>query len=156
MDTHIMPIVSVVRRILKKNEMIRNYFYLIVGLLCILFAVTHTLNGMATTLPILDTVEIENNAKVAFTYVWHIIGIENLVFGIALLIMAFRKNLLEVKFTAWLIIVILAMRWIVITSFTLLNNNGNLKQIIPDTIAIFVVIILLLLGTKVKEKISNE
>ena len=136
--------------------MIRNYFYLIVGLLCILFAVTHTLNGMATTLPILDTVEIENNAKVAFTYVWHIIGIENLVFGIALLIMAFRKNLLEVKFTAWLIIVILAMRWIVITSFTLLNNNGNLKQIIPDTIAIFVVIILLLLGTKVKEKISNE
>lgn len=156
MDTHIMPIVSVVRRILKKNEMIRNYFYLIVGLLCILFAVTHTLNGMATTLPILDTVEIENNAKVAFTYVWHIIGIENLVFGIALLIMAFRKNLLEVKFTAWLIIVILAMRWIVITSFTLLNNNGNLKQIIPDTIAIFVVIILLLLGTKVKNKISNE
>jgi len=140
----------------KKNEMIRNYFYLIVGLLCILFAVTHTLNGMATTLPILDNVEIENNTKVAFTYVWHIIGIENFVFGIALLIMAFRKNLLEVKFAAWLIIVILAMRWIVITFFTLLNNNGNLKQLIPDTVAIFVVIILLLLGTKVKERISNE
>ncbi|HJV78465.1 MAG TPA: hypothetical protein VJ602_08785 [Paludibacter sp.] len=127
-----------------------------VGLLCILFAVTHTLNGMATTLPILDNIEIENNTKVAFTYVWHIIGIENFVFGIALLIMAFRKNLLEVKFAAWLIIVILAMRWIVITFFTLLNNNGNLKQLIPDTVAIFVVIILLLLGTKVKERISNE
>lgn len=136
--------------------MIRNYFYLTVGLLCILFAVTHTLNGMATTLPILDNIEIENNTKVAFTYVWHIIGIENFVFGIALLIMAFRKNLLEVKFAAWLIIVILAMRWIVITFFTLLNNNGNLKQLIPDTVAIFVVIILLLLGTKVKERISNE
>lgn len=136
--------------------MIRNYFYLIVGLLCILFAVTHTLNGMVTTLPILDNIEIENNTKVAFTYVWHIIGIENFVFGIALLIMAFRKNLLEVKFAAWLIIVILTMRWIVITFFTLLNNNGNLKQLIPDTVAIFVVIILLLLGTKVKERISNE
>ena len=136
--------------------MIRNYFYLIVGLLCILFAVSHTLNGIETTLPILDNVEIENNTKVAFTYVWHIIGIENLVFGIALLIMAFRKNLLQVKFAAWLIILILAMRWIVITSFTLFNNNGNLKQLIPDTVAIFVVIILLLLGTKVKNKISNE
>lgn len=136
--------------------MIRNYFYLIVGLLCILFAVTHTLNGMATTLPILDNVGIENNTKVAFTYVWHIIGVENLVFGIALLIMAFRKNLLKVKFTAWLIIVILVMRWIVITVITVLNNNGNLKQLIPDAVAIFVVIILLLLGTKVKEKISNE
>lgn len=136
--------------------MIRNYFYLIVGLLCILFAVTHTLNGIATTLPILDNVGIENNTKVAFTYVWHIIGIENLVFGIALLIMAFRKNLLKVKFTAWLIIVILAMRWIVITVITVLNNNGNLKQLIPDAVAIFVVIILLLLGTKVKERIANE
>lgn len=136
--------------------MIRNYFYFIVGFLCILFAVTHTLNGIATTLPILDNVEIENNTKVAFTYVWHIIGIENFVFGIALLIMAFRKNLLQVKFAAWLIILILAMRWIVITFFTLLNNNGNVKQLIPDTVAIFMVIILLLLGTKVKNKISNE
>ena len=136
--------------------MIRNYFYLIVGLLCILFAVSHTLNGLETTLPILDNVEIENNTKVAFTYVWHIIGIENLVFGIALLIMAFRKNLSEVKFAAWLIIVILAMRWIVITFFTVLNSNGNLMQLIPDTVGIFVVIILLLLGTKVKDRVSNE
>lgn len=87
--------------------MIRNYFYLIVGLLCILFAVTHTLNGVETTLPSLDNVQIENNTKVVFTYVWHIIGIENLIFGIALLIVAFRKNLLKVKFAAWLIIVIL-------------------------------------------------
>lgn len=132
--------------------MIRNYFYLIVGLLCILFAVTHTMNGIATTLPTLNNMEIESNSKVAFVYVWHIIGIENLVFGIALIIMAFRKNLLQVKFTAWLIIAVLAMRWIVITYFTVLNNNGNFKQLIPDTIAIFVVISLLLLGTKVKDK----
>lgn len=136
--------------------MIRNYFYLIVGLLCILFAFTHTLNGVETTLSSLDNAQIENNTKVVFTYVWHIIGIENLIFGIALLIMAFRKNLLKVKFAAWLIIVILAMRWIVIAYFTVLNNDGNLKQLIPDTIAIFVVIILLLLGIKVKERISNE
>lgn len=136
--------------------MIRNYFYLIVGLLCILFAVTHTLNGVETSLSILDNAQIENDTKVAFTYVWHIIGIENLVFGIALLIMAFRKNLLKVKFTAWLIIVVLAMRWVVITCFTVLNNEGDFKQLIPDTIAISVVIILLLLGTNVKERISND
>jgi hypothetical protein len=136
--------------------MIRNYFYLIVGLLCILFSVTHTLNGIETSLSSLDNAQIENNVKVVFTYVWHIIGIENLVFGIALLIMAFRKNLLKVKFTAWLIIVVLAMRWITITYFTILNNKDNIKQLIPDTIAIFVVIILLMLGTKVKERISND
>lgn len=134
--------------------MIRNYFYLIVGLLCILFAITHTLNGVETSLSSLDSVQIENNTKVTFTYVCHIIGIENLIFGIALLIMAFRKNLLQVKFTAWLIIVVLAMRWLVIMNFTVINN-GSFKLLIPDTIAIFVVIILLFLGIRVKERILN-
>jgi len=72
--------------------MVKNYFYLIVGVLCLLFAVIHTLNGVATSLQVLNNSAIENNTKVAFTYVWHIIGIENLVFGIALLSMAFQKK----------------------------------------------------------------
>ena len=66
--------------------------------------------------------------------------------------MAFCKNMSKVKFVAWLIIVILAVRWIVITYFTMSNNNGNIKQLIPDTVAIFIVIILLFLGTKVKDR----
>ena len=136
--------------------MVKNYFYLIVGVLCLLFAVTHTLNGISTSLQVLNNSVIENNTKVAFTYVWHIIGIENLVFGIALLIMAFQKKMSKVKFATWLIIMILAMRWIVITIFTLLSNSGNVMPLIPDTAAIFIVIVLLLLGTKVKDKISNE
>ncbi|MDD2488667.1 MAG: hypothetical protein PHD62_04305, partial [Bacteroidales bacterium] len=135
--------------------MVRNYYYLIVGLLCIIFAITHTLNGITTTLPILENSEIDNNTKVVFTYVWHIIGIENFVLGIFLLIMAFMKNASKVKFTSWLIIAILSMRWIVITYFTLLNSLSSIKQLIPDTVAIFVIIILLFLGTKVKDRISN-
>jgi hypothetical protein len=74
---------------------------------------------------------------------------ENLIFGIALLIMAFQKDRATVKFTAWLIMVVLIARWIIISVFTLLGNS-NLKQLIPDTIAIFVVIILLFFGTKVR------
>jgi zinc transporter ZupT len=136
--------------------MVKNYFYLIVGVLCLLFAVTHTLNGISTSLQVLNNSVIENNTKVAFTYVWHIIGIENFVFGIALLIMAFQNKMSKVKFATWLIIMILAMRWIVITLFTLLNNSGNVMPLIPDTAAIFIVIVLLLLGTKVKDKIPNE
>ncbi|MDD2477211.1 MAG: hypothetical protein PHI32_15040 [Dysgonamonadaceae bacterium] len=137
--------------------MVRNYFYLIVGFLCVLFAVTHTLNGMETTLPILNNMEIESsNTKVAFIYIWHIIGVENLIFGIFLIFMAFCKNMSKVKFAAWLIIVILALRWSVITYFTMSNNNGNIKQLIPDTVAIFIVIILLFLGTKVKDKKIDE
>jgi uncharacterized membrane protein len=133
--------------------MVKNYFYLAVGVLCILFAVTHTVNGVTTSLQVLNNSVIENNTKVAFTYVWHIIGIENLVFGIALLIMAFQKSQSKVRFATWLIITILALRWIVITLFTMLNNSGNVMQIMPDTAAILVVIVLLVLGTRVKDKI---
>lgn len=132
--------------------MVKNYFYLIVGLFCVLFAITHTLNGVATSLQILKDSEIENNTIVTLTYVWHIIGIENLILGLALLFMAFQKNLSKVKFATWIIITILGMRWIVITFFTLLNNSGNIKQLIPDTLAFFIVIVLLLFGTKVKDK----
>lgn len=130
--------------------MVRNYFYLVVGLLCLLFAVTHTLNGLTTTLPVINNAAIDGSTKVAFTYVWHIIGIENLVFGIALMIMSVVKNRSEVKFAAWLIIVILFMRWTVIAYFTLMNGHDSITSLIPDTIAIFVVCILLFLGTRVK------
>lgn len=136
--------------------MVKNYFYLIVGVLCILFAVTHTVNGVTTTLEALDNSVVGNNVKVAFTYVWHIIGIENLVFGIALIIMAFQKSLSKVRFVAWLIITILALRWIVILSFTLMNTSTEIMQIIPDTVTIFVVITLMVLGTRVRDKVLNE
>lgn len=133
--------------------MVKNYFYLAVGVLCILFAATHTINGINSSLQVLENSTIENSTKVAFTYIWHIIGIENLVFGIALLIMAFQNSLSRVKVAALLIITILALRWIIITSFTLLNDGGNVIQVLPDTAAIFVVIMLLVLGTRVKDKV---
>ena len=133
--------------------MIRNYFYLIVGVLCILFAVTHTVNGVNTTLAALENSVMDDSSKTAFTYVWHIIGIENLVFGIALIIMAFQKSLSKVMFAAWMIITILALRWIVMSTFTMMNARAGMMQILPDTVAIFVVIILLVLGTRVRDKV---
>ena len=57
--------------------MIKNYFYLIVGFLAVLFAVTHTLNGLETALPDLDGTSIDGSTKTIFTYAWHVIGIEN-------------------------------------------------------------------------------
>ncbi len=135
------------------NKMkVRNYFYLVVGLLCVLFAATHTLNGLTTMLPIINNTAIDGSTKVVFTYVWHIIGIENLVFGVALLVMAFVKNRSKVKFSAWLIIAILFMRWTVIAYFTLMDGHDSITSLIPDTIAIYTVCLLLFFGTKVKKR----
>lgn len=120
-----------------------------------LFAVTHTVNGVNTTLEALENSVLDDSVKTAFTYVWHIIGIENLVFGIALIIMAFQKSLSKVRFAAWIIIIILALRWIAISTFTMMNSGAGIMQILPDTVAIFVVIILLVLGTRVRDKVSN-
>jgi len=130
----------------------KNIFYLIVGLLSILFTFTHTWNGLKTALPVLESAGIDGGTRVIFNYVWHVVGIENLVFGIALLIMAFNKNAEKVKFTAWVIIAVLIMRWIIITIFTVTSSEGNVVDILPDTIAIFTVVVLLVLGTRVKYK----
>ena len=132
--------------------MVKNYFYLVLGLLCVLSAVTHTLNGLGTALPVLDSATIDGSTRTVFTYVWHIIGIENLVLGIALIIMAIQKNLEKVKFTAWVIIVILIMRWVIITFFTFLNGESNIMDLLPDTLAILISVVLLFLGTRVKNK----
>jgi len=132
--------------------MVKNYFYLIVGVLAVSFAVTHTLNGLETALPVLDSATIDGSTKTIFTYIWHIVGVENLVLGIALIIMAFQKNLEKVKFTAWVIIVILILRWVIIAFFTVLNDKSNIMNLLPDTLAILTVVVLLLFGIRVKNK----
>ena len=47
--------------------------------------------------------------KTTFTYVWHFIGAENLLMGIALLVTAFQRKPSNVTFAAYLIIVILVV-----------------------------------------------
>jgi hypothetical protein len=133
--------------------MIKNWFCLIVGILCVVFAVTHTLHGLQTSLDVLGNSGLDVNTKTVFNYVWHIIGIENLIFGIVLIIMAFHKNKTQVKFTAWVFIVILLARWIVIILTTLIFNNwNNIIEVIIDSIAILIVSILLIIGTMVRNK----
>lgn len=59
------------------------------------------------------------------------------------------------KFAAWIIIALLAMRWLVIAIITLMDNGCDVIQILPDSVAIFVVIILITIGTEKKAKISD-
>ncbi len=76
--------------------MVKNYYYFIVGLLCLLFAFTHALNGYIAVLKVFETAPIDINTKTIFHYVWHIITVENLIFGIILLFMAFYNDLTKV------------------------------------------------------------
>nr|WP_102028371.1 hypothetical protein [Salirhabdus sp. Marseille-P4669] len=129
---------------------IRNYYYLIVGFLAILFAVTHAWNGQSVELPTLDIKAIPMDTQTVLTYVWHIITAENLVFGIAFLYMSFQPEQLKIRIAAWIIAAILIVRLIVILGVTVLLNVSALMDTVVDSIAIVIYVALIILGTNKK------
>ena len=130
--------------------MIKNYYYLVVGILSIVFAFTHAWNGQNSFLPIINESDIGLASKTTIFYVWHIITVENLIFGIAFMGMSIYEEVEKVKFTAWIIAIIMVARWVVIFSSTLFKNKDGIAETLIDSIAIFVLVGLIMLGTKKK------
>lgn len=126
-----------------------NYYYLVAGLLAILFSITHELNGQHNAIPLLYSGNIDIHVATTFKYIWHIITAENLIFGITFIIMAFYKDAKNVKFTAWLISAILIIRLFVITCTTLMMG-GQIKDLLVDIIAIIIYTTIILFGTRSK------
>ena len=112
--------------------MIRNYFYLVVGVLCLLSAVTHEMNGFTTLFPALSNTNIDAESKVTFNYLWHIIATENVVMGIALVLIALRKNDNAGKYIAQFVMALLAVRWASIAFSTLTADWANFTKILPE------------------------
>jgi len=135
--------------------MVVNIYYLIVGILSILFSFTHALNGQQTTLKLMGSSNMDIASKSTIFYVWHVITIENLIFGIAFIAMAFYKDQPKIKFTAWLIAIIIIARWAVIFFSTLLNNASGITGTLIDSIAIIVFVALIILGTIKKDKVHS-
>ena len=132
--------------------MIRNYFYLVVGVLCLLSAVTHEMNGFTTLFPALSNTNIDAESKVTFNYLWHIIATENVVMGIALVLIALRKNDNAGKYIAQFVMALLAVRWASIAFSTLTADWANFPKILPESIIMWVLILVLWLGTRKKEE----
>jgi hypothetical protein len=132
--------------------MIKNYYYLIVGILAILFSITHAWNGQTVVLPTLNTPPITTDTKTIFFYVWHIITAENMLFGFAFIFMAFHRDLSNVRFAAWLIAILMIVRWVVIFGGTSVHNPSGLKNTLIDSIAIVIYVSLIIMGTRIKNK----
>jgi len=125
-----------------------NIYFLIVGILSILFSITHAWNGQSAILLLIEATGVESTIKTTIFYVWHIISVENLVFGIAFLGMAFSKNQSRVKFAAWTIMSLIAARWLVLFISTLLRDITGIENLMVDSIAIIIYIGLILLGIR--------
>lgn len=132
--------------------MIKNYYYLIVGIFSILFSFTHAWNGQTTVLPVVNVSNLDLATKTTIFYIWHILTAENFIFGVSFLVMAFYKDLSKVKFTAWFIAAIMIARWGVIFGSTFNNKNG-LTDTLSDLIVIIIYVGLIILGTRIKDKI---
>ncbi|MGN0020339.1 MAG: hypothetical protein ACI35Z_06055 [Sphingobacterium hotanense] len=87
-----------------------------------------------------------------FTYVWHIITAENLIFGIAFIFMSFQSGQSKVRFTAWMIAAILVVRLMVILGVTAILDVSALTDTLIDSIAIVIYVALIILGTTMKKK----
>ncbi|GBF72967.1 hypothetical protein PA598K_01248 [Paenibacillus sp. 598K] len=134
------------------NIRIRNFYYLFAGVLAILFAVTHAWNGQSAVLPTLDMKAISLGTQTVFTYVWHIITAENLVIGIAFMIMSFQIERSKIQLVAWMIVAILIVRLMVILGITALLDVSALTDTFIDSVAILIYIALIILGTRMKKK----
>lgn len=129
-----------------------NYYYIAAGLFAILFSITHELNGQQRVIPALFSGTIDINTVTTFKYVWHIITAENFIFGIAFILMAFYRDGKNVRFSAWLICVILITRLFVIVGTTLKMTGGQINDLIIDIIAIVIYTAIILVGTRTKKR----
>lgn len=135
--------------------MIKNYYYLIAGILAILFSISHAWNGQSVVLPTLNVEKISINSRTIFFYIWHIITAENMLFGVAFIIMAFHKDLSKVRFTAWMIALLMMVRLVVIVGGTWLYDASGLENVMIDSIAIVIYVSIIILGIRVKDKKTN-
>ncbi|RAU91122.1 hypothetical protein DQG13_29845 [Paenibacillus sp. YN15] len=129
---------------------IKNPYYFIAGVLAVLFAATHAWNGQAAVLPKLDIEAVSVETQTVFTYVWHIITVENLVFGITFMILSIQNDPLKGRLAALMIVSVLFVRLIVILGATAILDASSLGSTFTDSIAIIIYIALIILGIRLK------
>ncbi|OBZ11430.1 hypothetical protein [Bacillus sp. FJAT-26390] len=134
------------------NVKVRNFYYLIAGILAILFAVTHAWNGQSAVLPTLQVSAIATDTQTIFTYVWHIITAENLVFGIVFILMSFQSDRSKIRPVAWTIVSLLIVRLMVILGITAFHDISALADTLIDSIAIVIYVAFIVLGIRMKKK----
>ena len=132
----------------------KNWYYFIFGLIGVFSAITHTMDGLTTELPALSSSNIEYIRQAIFAFNYHIVAADHLGVGIALIVMAFQKNMAIIKSAAWVIMAILFARAVVslITVFSVLNDSGNAGTFWIPAVFNTIGVLLLWLGTRVSPR----
>ena len=138
-----------------KNENDKNYYYLIVGILFILSSLALAWRGQSSFLLITNASDFDLASKTTIFYVWHILTVENLIFGVAFIVMAFCKDLSKVNFTAWMIAIITVARWSIILGSTLFQNRNGVTDTLTESIVMLIFVGLIILGTRENKRLKK-
>ena len=130
--------------------MIKNYYYFIVGILSILSSFSLVWRGQSSFMPLTNASNIDIASKTTIVHIWQIITAENLIFGVALIVMSVYKDVKEVKFTAWVIAIIMFARLAVIIASTLFKNENGVADTLTESLVLLVFVGLIILGVKKK------
>lgn len=130
------------------NIKVRNVYFLIAGVLAMLFAFTHAWNGQSAVLPTLLVNSISLDNRIVFSYVWHIITAENLVFAIAFILMSLQNDQSKIQSVAWMIVSLLIVRMMVVLGITAFYDVAALTNTLIDSIAIVIYVALIILGIR--------
>jgi len=125
---------------------IRNYYFLIVGILSVLFSVSHGWFGETTLLPLIESSNLDLSTRTAVFYTWHMSTAENFIFGIVFFIMAFYKDATKLKFTVWVIVSIVVIRYAVFFVSTWIKNKSGINEAIPELVILIIYVVLILMG----------
>ena len=125
---------------------IRNYYFLIVGILSVLFSVSHGWFGETTLLPLIESSNLDLSTRTAVFYTWHMSTAENFIFGIVFFIMAFYKDATKLKFTVWVIVSIVVIRYAVFFVSTWIKNKSGINEAIPELVILILYVVLILMG----------
>ena len=134
------------------NIKVRNVYFLIAGVLAMLFAFTHAWNGQSAVLPTLLVNSISLDNRIVFSYVWHIITAENLVFAIAFILMSLQNDQSKIQSVAWMIVSLLIVRMMVVLGITAFYDVAALTNTLIDSIAIVIYVALIILGIRMSRK----
>ncbi|MCM3039731.1 hypothetical protein M3201_08475 [Paenibacillus motobuensis] len=134
------------------NIKVRNVYFLIAGVLAMLFAFTHAWNGQSAVLPTLLVNSISLDNRIVFSYVWHIITAENLVFAIAFILMSLQNDQSKIQSVAWMIVSLLIVRMMVVLGITAFYDVEALTNTLIDSIAIVIYVALIILGIRMSRK----
>ena len=125
---------------------IRNYYFLIVGILSVLFSVSHGWFGETSVLPMIENSNLDLSTRTAVFYTWHMSTAENFIFGIAFFIIAFYKDATKLRFTVWMIVSIVVIRYAVFFVSTWIKNKGGMNEAIPELVILIIYVVLMILG----------